>query len=69
MKSDKISLKFVKLKATLYLKNNIDMHYTSTEIHPCMTVGLDAGHCALDFEIWTLDAVIDWFRTESEPSF
>ena len=30
---------------------------------------LNAGGCTLDTVFWTLDIVVDWFRTESEHSF
>ena len=30
---------------------------------------LDAGHYTLEAGFWTLDTVVDWIRTESEPSF
>ena len=30
---------------------------------------LDAGSYTWDTKVWALDAVVDWFRTKSEPSF
>ena len=30
---------------------------------------LDSGHSSLDPELWTLDTVVEWLKTESEPSF
>ena len=30
---------------------------------------LDSGRYTLDAGLWTLDTVVDFFRTESEPSF